>query len=348
MTKSNVVISRFHAISETEFMISIVSSDWEMYEPQSVIGIYKHDADEPWVKSEGDFHTAKITSFTPDLSKREESYFVVLASEGEVHHLHPTDPFSEKIEGANRHLHSLKQIGEKLYICGSRGQIYVRDGEQDWNPLTGELLWDIDNWNNTRNMGPKDSSDPEWKNFRKQWRIEQERTNPKILLMDVNGPSEEEIYLCGGKGRVYLWNGEEIENLDCGMEHALSKIHVSQNNDIWIIGLRGQILRGNNEEGFDDISTPEETNLLTSVTTYKGKHIFTSSTNPFGLFEFNEEDETLKKITPRLKPALKSIHTVQAVGDVLWVIGSKDILRLKNDKWERIEHPDIELPDGTL
>jgi len=347
MAKSNIVISEAHALSETELMFCMVSDDWEAFEPKSFYGIYHHDSDEPWMKSSSDFNTAVITSFTPDLKKPNFRYFVVMSSDGGIHHYHPTEPFSEYIESTNRKLNGINQIGERLYACGGGGQLYVRRGDQDWSSLTEELLWDVDNWNNTRNLGEHlDGS--EWEDFMDQWEEEQERDNPKVLLIDINGPTENEIYMCGGEGRVFLWNGEEIENLDCGMERLLGTIHVSKKDDIWICGTDGEILRGNHEDGFDDVSTPEGTHLLTSVTTYKGKQIFASLTNPFGLFEFDEEDETLKKITPRLKPALKSIHTVQAVGDVLWVIGSKDILRLKDDKWERIEHPDIELPDGTL
>ena len=40
----------------------------------------------------------------------------------------------------------------------------------------------------------------------------------------------------------------------------------------------------------------------------------------------------------------KRLHTVDTVGDVLWVVGTRDIFRLKDDIWERIEHPDIPHP----
>ena len=353
LTKTTTEITRAFAISETDIMLSVISTEWDAYEPQSIIIQCNYDKTTSWKKGGLGFHTQTITSFTPDTNSPDFSYYIVMSSNGEIYHYHPDKPFKEYIFGAGDsydgskdigRLMNIRQIGDKLYACGSAGQLYVRHGRDDWQPLTKALLWSKEEHNRTLNAGPKDRNTKEYREWRKKLSQQQKKKNPRVRLIDINGPSEDEIYICGDRGQLYLWNGKEIEDLEIGFDRILNTIHVASDADIWVCGISGQILRGNEEEGFDDVSTHEESHLLSSITTYDGKHFFASQTDPFGLYEYDENAEELKHVRPDIKPGLRSIHTVQAVGDVLWVVGTQDILRLKNGIWERVEHPDMPAP----
>jgi len=355
MSDSIPFLARAGVIDENELILAGVFEDWDVYEPATRMYRYRHgNPNFLWRHLDFLFHTASICAFSDPVDANGESYYVALSSEGEVYHHGLTESYTEQIKGAgiyheeSKHygrMQSIRQIGEKLYACGNGGQIYIRQARDKWELLTKDLLWNSEKSHIARESRPEDLNDlraqREW---RKAFDKEQEESNPNHSLLDINGPSESELYICGEHGILFLWDGETLEDVDPGTENALTNIHVANNGIVWICGREGQLFSGNEEEGFDDHSEEGNGALFTSVTTYKGKVLLASQTDPFGLFEFNPKKDKFKRVKPRVKPALRSIHTIQSVGDVLWLVGGKDILRLENDQWERIQHPDMPVP----
>ena len=236
---------------------------------------------------------------------------------------------------------SIRQIGDKLYACGEGGQLYVRHGRDNWEFLTQDLLWDPEKFAYDADDMPDEDKDPEAYDAWEKAYDETQKNNPSYILYDLNGPSENEIYICGEDGLLYMWDGQTLEDLDQEIEGALTNIHVADNGIVWICGHEGLLLSGNEEDRFDDHSDEENEQLFTSITTYQDRVILASHVSPTSLFEFNKDTEEFISIKPDIDRPLDTLYHVQAIDDVLWVVGTKAILRLKDEKWERIEHPDI-------
>lgn len=355
MSKSTLSLGRAFALSEDNIFFAGVYEDWDVFEPATRMFTYRKDRPgSPWGHLDFEFHTAGMALYIAP-EKKDQTYFIALSSEGEVYFHCMTDqsikPHTEQIPNAGLEnkdavgygrMTSIRQIGDRLYACGNGGQIYVRQAKNEWEILSPDILWDPTEYAKAFENEPEDEEDyDDWYDAVDK---EQGEKNPAYMLLDINGPSENEIYICGEQGALFLWDGQTLEDADADAQGALTNIHVTDEGVVWICGRKGQLFSGNEEEGLEDHSEDGSDAMFTSITTYKNKVLLASHTDPFGLFTFNQEEEELERITPRLKPVMRTIHTIQAVGNVLWVIGTNDILRLENDTWERIQHPDMPVP----
>ena len=356
MSKSILSLSRTFALSKENIFFAGVFDEWESYFPATrMFSFREHRKEGPWGHLDFLFHTARMCTY----HFADKTYLIILSSEGTVYfHCMSNQtikPYTEQIpeaglnNGGNGRMLSVRQIGKKLYACGNNGQIYIRDSKDNWQMLTKDLLWDSDAYLKAdeeaeKNMPDEEEDEEAYDAWEDAFFEYQRKNNPRYMLHDINGPTEDEIYICGEDGALFMWNGETLENLELDIEGALTKIHVADNGIVWICGRKGLLLSGNEEQGFDDHSDADNKQLFTAVTTYQGRVILASHVSPTRLFEFNPTTEEFTSITPDIEGPLETLYHVQAIDDVLWVVGSKDILRLQNDKWERINHPDISHP----
>lgn len=164
----------------------------------------------------------------------------------------------------------------------------------------------------------------------------------RLLLADIHGSAEDDIYICGGipgayglEGRLYHWDGKQWTSLTLPTTERLTALYVEDANTVWICGANGTLLRGNRKAGFKDLSTVDDNQLFTSLTRFNGQIYLASN---LGLFVFDG-----KKIAPvhtGLTPELQDANVVDAVDGVLWSIGTKDIAKFDGTLWVRIDHPD--------
>ena len=354
MSQSELSLARSHALFNNNVFFAGVYEDWDIYEPATRMFSHREGRDgSPWGHIDFPFHTAKMCTYNFE----NETYLIVLSSEAEVYFHCMSDqarkPHTEQIpeagleiDGARGYgrMMSIRQIGEKLYACGNGGQIYIRDGKDNWRMLIKDLLWDPDGYAKSfeEEVAPEDKD--AYNAWHKNISDKQNEINPRHLLQDINGPSETEIYISGEYGLFYVWNGEELENVDVGTQSALTDIHVTDEGIVWVCGRDGQLFSGNEENGFDDHSQDDSSAIFTSVTTYKAKVYIVSHVEPVALIEFDPKSEKYKDVTPKDYGEFEYLSDIQAIDGVMWLTGMQEILRLKDDKWERIEHPDIPAP----
>jgi hypothetical protein len=209
----------------------------------------------------------------------------------------------------------LKQIGDHLYACGGAGQVYKRIQPFHWVHMDKGLLQDPG-------------------------------VSERLLLSAIDGPHENAIYTAGSLSamghppKVFFWNGLVWRELPMpAVAERINAIYVESETRIWLCGANGTLLLGNERVGFKSLSTVDDNQLFYSLCKYRDRIVLGSN---MGLFFYDPSNHAqgIKEVVTGLEPELQDANVVDAVDDVLWSIGNKDIARYDGTKWERIHHPD--------
>jgi hypothetical protein len=291
--------------------------------PYSRVFVRNERAEHVWRHDEHDFLVPSICTWrdpaTPSLR-----VFAALGEDGQVV-LMFADPVEERILGAGLHhessigygyLNEIKQIGGHLYACGFSGQVYRRDSAGDWVHMDEGLLQSPD------------------------------LDGGEYFVQSIDGPHERAIYAAGSvhvpghPARADFWNGERWTPLTLPPTAGrITRIFVESPTRVWMCGDNGTVLSGNAAEGFRTMTALGNTDLLLSITKFQDVMYVGSNV---GLFRFDPErpDAVLRKVETGLQPELADANVVQAVDDVLWSMGPKDIARFDGTVWERFDQPD--------
>ncbi len=364
MKKLPIVFTRACARSEQTLAVIAVRENGEPFAPDG--RFYRYDrSDTPpknWTYSDFSIDTQSVTIFHNAQHPTPDGYFVFLSSEGNVYHAYWKENFEEKIRGAGSwsddakgygRLSKISEIEGRLYACGDGGQIYVRGDEGTWKTLTDSVLYDPEFHRKLMDKAP-DFDDPNYLD----WMVAA-ANNPEdrsLILFDVKGLSAKAIYLCGVVGPrtkpvLCFWDGSKLHELDVHPpEAALTGIYVENSGSVWICGREGLLLHGSYDRGFAPVNLPPQLNLFHMITPCRDKLVMPASVRPGGLYEYDPKTGAFGKFDPPL-PRLRSSDDpesidggpffAQAIGNVLWVVASKDIFRFDGEQWERIEHPDL-------
>jgi hypothetical protein len=314
------------AFTEDHLVIAAARDDLDDFAPFTSIFQYSTDGPNNWRYDDQDWRACSITYFGPKWESFDD--FVILSEEGDVRYFGDHAPLLEKIPGAGifsegaknwGYLADLQQIGEHLYACGYRGQVYKRLGPDDWVHMDEGLL-----------QAPAPDTP----------------MAESIALSVINGPHESAIYAAGYQHcdwlppRAFFWNGRTWRPLELPKEaERIINICVESESRIWMCGSNGTLLLGNAKDGFKSLSKVEDNQLFTSVCLYR-KMIFLGSN--LGLFFYDPANHAagIRKVATGLKPEIQDANIVDSYEDTLWSIGPKDIVRFNGKEWERIHHPD--------
>lgn len=296
------------------------------YQPYSSYGVwytyFHEDLSDPWAHFV--VHWWPVSACVYQHPGENDWAIVCMSNEGNVDFTYSNSQLGEEIAGAGfqrddssgwGYMNAIRQIGAHLYACGGAGQVYKRIGPNNWIHMDAGILQ------------PADVAD-------------------RFLPSDINGLTENDIYLCGSfpspaglEGRLYHFDGavwSKVEIPECGY---LNAIHVESPKRVWLCGQNGALLLGNSREGFKELSRVEDNQLFYSIAQLNDRIYLGSN---MGLFEYDSRHpkDGIRKVTTHLKPDLQDSHTVDAVDGVLWSVGQKDIARFDGTRWERIHHPD--------
>lgn len=348
-----IEFTRASARSRNVLVIGAVPTSSDTYDQETRLFRFEHDAGigDQWYFDDLDFDMQDITLFrNPEIDPTTD-YLTYLSSEGDVFHAWWKGNFREKIMGAGvspdsakayGRLLAISQIGDKLYACGQSGQIYKRDSKDRWSPLAHHLIFDMADYLRKQDNAPK-TDDPGFLTWLREFRKYAPR---RVSFNDVKGLSENTIYLCGEESTkpvLCFWDGSTLHELKVHLdEAALTAIYIENEDSVWVCGREGVLLHGSYARGFTPVNVRNQLNLFHTITPYRGKLVLPSSVRPGGLFEFDPATSDLTRFSPAL-PKLRGdyIFHAEAVNDVLWVVGQKDIFRFEGSEWERIEHPDL-------
>jgi hypothetical protein len=292
-------------------------------EPYSRIYFLNQRASNLWTFNEHDFVIPSVCVWH-DPATPGRRIFAALSENGEVVLLAPQQ-VEERISDAGLnhetskgfgYLNNIQQIGDHLYACGYSGQVYRRNGDNDWVHMDQGIL-----------QQPGMSSG-------------------EYFAQVINGPNEQAIYLAGSENlpghpaRADYWNGRQWIQLTLpATAGRITNIYVESEERVWMCGAKGTLLMGNARDGFTTMNPLGATQLLLSITKFQNLYYVGSN---LGLFQFDPSSRNRKfrKVRTQLKPELVDANIVQSVDDVLWSMGAKDIARSDGVTWERFHHPD--------
>lgn len=284
----------------------------------------KTGAASPWFYKAVDWLITSVSIYIDEIN--DEWQLCALSEEGDVLYTGGGKGYViEKIPGAGvaspdatalGYLSDLQQIGDHLYAAGFSGQVYRRDGPNQWVHMDQGIL-----------QAPG-------------------LRRGHYSIQVINGPHEEAIYVAGCSHedgypvRASYWNGKVWRDLKLpAAAERITNLYVESETRIWMCGANGTLLLGNAADGFQSLSTVDDNQLFLSVCKFEEKIYLGSN---LGLFVYKPyaHDEGIQKVLTHMQPELQDANIVDAVDQVLWSIGPKDIARFDGQRWERIHHPD--------
>jgi hypothetical protein len=251
--------------------------------------------------------------------------YAALSKHGEIEFTWPDGSKIELIEGAglkvNRqpvygYVNAIRQIGDGLYVCGSGGQVYRREAS-GWRHIADQL----------KTPAPRTS-------------LESGVSMDELGIHDfaaIDGYADNDIYVAGGAGEVYHYDGTNWTRSAVSSNELLNSIHCADNGEVWVCGFNGTILRGSHKSGFSDVSHYDDNMTFSSIRVFNGEAYLASAE---GLFVFNEESKRVEKAVAASLGAIDDANVLDSRDGVLWSFGYKDIVSHDGKVWTRMDHPD--------
>lgn len=301
-------------VGKNSLCLAAVPDGLEAYDRFTRLVFYTHDL-RRWSSEALACRIQAIVLYQPE--GETSSKYTALSAEGDVVLLTAMTKL-ERIAGAGiespdsrfyGRMRGLRVIGDGLYACGDGGQFYRRRGPGDWVHLDPRFLQAPDT-----------------------------PFEEKLMLVQIDGPSEDQIYICGYRGKLIFYDGKAARRIDPGTDANLVDILVEDERTIWICGSKGALLRGNHREGFAPVPGVIGQSLFNSMALFDDKlHVAASTGRPSGLFVYDYG--ILRQVSTGLEPEIKNPHTLTERNGVMWAVSMKDIVRFDGARWERIDFP---------
>ncbi len=321
--KSNLTFTTAYVVASDSLLIASSPDIHDPYERFTRVWRWYRDTPTYWHYIDLPWRTISVTAFVPESG--DLWWTCTLSEEGEVSFQGRDGVSSEKIPGAGvfssdsqgwGYMSDLQQIGDHLYACGFNGQVYRRNGPNNWVHMDKGILQ------------PKEMVDGNY--------------SPAV----INGPHERAIYLAGCIQQPYypvrasFWDGSIWRDLVLPeVADRITAIHVESESRIWMCGENGTLLLGNAVDGFKSLSTTDDNQLFLSICGYKGKIYLGTLQGPY-CYDPARPQAGITKVKTGLSPELIDGNIVDKAQNVLWSIGNKDIARFDGKSWSRIHHPD--------
>jgi len=323
------------ATGVTFAVAKVIEDDWlllagspdddEPYSPFTRWFQFVEDDAQPWTHHETKWSARSATTyFPPGVGKNGDWALVGMSNEGHVEFSFADSIAEEKIPGAGvfaagsvgwGYVSAIRQIGDFLFVCGAGGQVYKRVSPGNWQHMDAGLLQAIP-------------------------------IGARLLLSDINGSSERDIYVCGSypgaagmEGRLFHFDGASWRTVAIPEVGYLNRILIESLDSVWICGHNGALLNGNMRSGFRDVSSVEDNQLFYSMALFRGT-LYLGSKLGLYAYEPGKAGAKIHEVATELTPPVIDSATVDSAGGVLWSIGEKDIVRFDGSSWARVDHPD--------
>ena len=251
--------------------------------------------------------------------------YCALSKQGQIEYRWPDGSKTEEIPGAGLlgtdhpiygYVNCIKQIGNFLYVCGAGGQVYKRN-ENSWSHIAAPLKYPA--------RPPTPSSNSIDKN---------------IGIHDfswIDGYSENDLYVVGGRGAIFHFDGKDWRKCESSSSEILTCILCRPNNEVWVCGFNGTLLRGNAASGFKELSRYDDNMNFSSMASC-GAITYLSSNE--GLHYYDESRKKIRRIKKFSDINIFDANYLDCADGILWSVGHKDIISFDGKKWTRIDHPD--------
>jgi len=200
------------------------------------------------------------------------------------------------------YLNQIRLIGDKLYVCGFRGQVYRRD-DAGWVHIDNGLL-------------------------------ESPNSEAEIDLHSIDGTSHRDILTVGSEGMTFHFDGESWTRLDAPTERSLAWVRYVSPAESYICGRKGTLLRrvGGRWENLTDPALADD---LWCVESYEDR-IYVASLRDVFVLTGNKLERTRAGATTPKPDAFR----LDAKDGVLWSFGQRYLCFFDGQKWTYVKHPD--------
>lgn len=278
----------------------------------------------PWLHHDLPDWAVVSTCVLPKSTSSRRMY-CALSEQGDVEITWPGGRSVEAIEGAGLrsmaqpiygYVKAIREIDGSLYVCGSGGQVYKRV-ENRWTHIAETL------------KAPATAAQPGAATIDKDF--------GKHEFSDIDGYSSSDIYVVGGDGDIFHFDGTDWDRCDTPNDEILTAVACGSGGEVWVCGFNGTLLRGNFAEGFKECSRYDDNMIFSSIALFNETPYLASGE---GLFFFNKEQQKISKVSTRLRPEIVDANAVVANDGVLWSFGYKDLAYFDGSSWTRVDHPD--------
>lgn len=287
---------------------------FDPHEPYTRAFLFVEGREPPWTFSAHDEVICALCLWR-DPAPGSLRYFAALAESGKAIILTPTIDVERIVPSDRAHhgyLIDIEQIGGRLYVCGNGGQVYRRESGGHWVTMDDGIV---------RGSGSQ-------------------ATN--FIAQVIGGAHESSIYVAGCDEAPHLpphlehWDGTAWSRVALPQTAGrITNMYVESETRVWLCGAKGTLLLGNVREGFHSVGPSGGNHLFLSVTAYKGAMYLASN---LGLVRL--AGSVFEDVKSGLTPEIRDANIVDVADDVLWSIGTKDIVRYDGQTWERFQHPD--------
>ena len=194
----------------------------------------------------------------------------------------------------------IRQIGDRLYVCGMQGQVYRRD-EAGWVHIDQGIL--------DRNI-----------------------LVDALHLNTIDGTSERDIYVAGFSGRILHFDGARWDELVSPTNVHLERVHCVSPREVYFCGNKGTFLKLSNGV-FTDHSIQSDDHFW-GLTSFEGK-VYLATLK--GLYVF--DGKAVRPVNTKLKPPIGG-YRLDARDGQLWSFGVDDLAWYDGKRWSRLKHPD--------
>jgi len=271
-----------------------------------------------WAYHDVDLHIVSIC--VKQASSNMPRRICALSREGDVFFYSTKEGkgLTEKIPGAglspgknNRggvagYVKNIREIGASLYVCGLNGQVYKRPPEGGWHAIDDGLF------------KPLTRENAEISNY----------------FTCIDGNFEDDIYVVGMQGVVYYYDGWNWQKVDVPTDEHLQWVRCYGQNEVYICGHNGTLLKGSAVQGFKDVSSIEDNLNWWCLCKFKDK-VYLSSTQ--GLYAW--DGEKIAPVVTGLKPEVETWRVDSDGEKALWSFGTKDITWFDGTRWQRLHNP---------
>lgn len=271
-------------------------------DPTEYSRIYFYDNGE-WTSDECQYQIVSMARMVTDGTPT----YYYLGRRGEVVVLDGTERREERIKGAGTgagtygYVSEIREIDGNLYACGANRQVYRRFSD-GWRPIHDQIL------------------------HGKPHTVE-------FSFKSIDGTAESNIFAVGFEGEIFHYDGNVWTQVDSPTNIHLHRVLCIDEDLVYVCGDDGTVIRG--EKGkWQLVDSEDVTENFWGLCVYNDDVYVSSVTS---LYKLTKSGLSEIKVPLRPKTHWGQLYTSD---DVLWSMGSHDIVRFDGKKWRRIVCPD--------
>jgi len=147
-------------------------------------------------------------------------------------------------------------------------------------------------------------------------------------LESIHGYSDNEMYVVGGGGIIYIFDGEQWKLLQTPTNQDLNRVICAPDGFVYAIGANGIMLKGRNDKW--EIIETNVSKSLWGIAWYKNSLYISSMSAVYKLIGDELEAVDFGEDKP------SSFYVLSSCDEVIWTVGSSDIMSYDGEQWSRI------------